>query len=433
MTYTEPGDVVTPVSKREREGKAPATNPEKRRRIEEEVVDVKVESEAVESAGDVTIDSDVTLPMTGRDVSFGGSCADSSFGEVFANMGGGEEEGEDHVTVMSPVAMRDDDVEIMSPVVRESSIVDVSVGIGEEEQEEEAEEVGKELAVEAPTEAPSAARAVCVAPPSPLSAPVSVCASTLAAHTLAIFPAATPGVYSSYLFGLIEHVSTVSLDKLRPLFSSFVSAEAVAVGDALSSTRHGRLRFAAYDFSCVDMPVDVLTDSLTSCEEVVHGVGGVVEEFNGLRTAAGKGIKEGINSVVRILQFIVGEQGIQYRETVATCVGADSTEKQVRQAGLFLLKEFEVAQLVMEEGEGEFAENYMRPSPLRLRLGELIGACVRYHLRALFNPVPPSYTTPSKKHPMPDNSACRSTIHELVCMQVRATRICEQTGRRTQV
>jgi len=52
-----------------------------------------------------------------------------------------------------------------------------------------------------------------------------------------------------------------------------------------------------------------------------------------------------------------------------------------------------------------------------MRLGELIGATVRYHLRSLFNPVPPSYTTPSAKHPGVDNSRCRSTIHEIVCMQ----------------
>jgi len=56
-------------------------------------------------------------------------------------------------------------------------------------------------------------------------------------------------------------------------------------------------------------------------------------------------------------------------------------------------------------------------SPLRLRLGELLGATCRYHLRCLFNSVPPSYTTPSKKHPAPDNSNCRSKIHELVQME----------------
>jgi hypothetical protein len=58
-----------------------------------------------------------------------------------------------------------------------------------------------------------------------------------------------------------------------------------------------------------------------------------------------------------------------------------------------------------------------RRSPLRVRLGELAGAAVRYRLRSLFNPVPPSYTTPSKRHPPPDNSACRSRVHELLCMQ----------------
>lgn len=58
-------------------------------------------------------------------------------------------------------------------------------------------------------------------------------------------------------------------------------------------------------------------------------------------------------------------------------------------------------------------------SKIRIRLGEISDSLVRYHLRRLFNSIPPSYTAvppvrTDYDHEIPDYAGCRSRVHEII-------------------
>ena len=86
----------------------------------------------------------------------------------------------------------------------------------------------------------------------------------------------------------------------------------------------------------------------------------------------------------------------------------------------FYKSEFQELHSALTTSEG--SELASKPfSKIRSRLDEMCDSLVRYHLRRLFNCIPPSYTTvppvrTNYDHEIPDYNGCRSRVHEIICL-----------------
>ncbi|GMI14680.1 hypothetical protein TrVE_jg1565 [Triparma verrucosa] len=224
-----------------------------------------------------------------------------------------------------------------------------------------------------------------------------------------------------------------SLPLILPLLTSFVDAELCVLASQHSTTNsttpshsppssRTRLMFCAYDFSAVSPPVDVEVGSNAHLERCVQKIAVIIKNMNcmvGLspehpaRTAL-----KSLLSFATMLANKHSPEGREMRENLNATMPTTANWMAARFLGAarFYKKELAVALDMACEVPDEFNDG-IKPSPLRLRLGELIGASCRFHLRRLFNPIPPSYTKPGVGQAPADYSACRSTIHEIVCME----------------
>ena len=229
-------------------------------------------------------------------------------------------------------------------------------------------------------------------------------------------------------------LSNPSMSCLKPLMEAFVDAELCVLSslesNIVSSTpSHSpaapttRLTFCAYDFSSVSPPVDVEVGSNGHLEKCVAKIASIVESLNDL---AYLDVSDPRRPALAALSDFAAEladkrspKGDELRVALNNTMPKSANWLPARflGAGRFYKKELDVAYEMACDADPEFGPGVLS-SPLRLRLGELIGASCRYHLRRLFNPVPPSYTKPKAGQPTADYSTCRSKIHELICMDM---------------
>ncbi|GMH83357.1 hypothetical protein TL16_g09570 [Triparma laevis f. inornata] len=241
-------------------------------------------------------------------------------------------------------------------------------------------------------------------------------------------------VFSAALLHLSSsELPQTALPHLLPLLTSFVEAELCVLSSQHSTTNSSspshsppssktRLMFCAYDFSAVSPPVDVEVGSNTHLERCVQKIAVIIKNLNQMVGLAPEHpARIALKSLLSFATLLANKhstEGQEIRENLNATMPASANWMPARFLGAarFYKKELEVALDMACEIPDEFNDG-IKPSPLRLRLGELIGASCRYHLRRLFNPIPPSYTKPGKGQAPADYSACRSTIHEIVCME----------------
>ena len=359
---------------------------------------------------------------------------DSSFGEVFLK----DSSNNPNSNSQSPGAASVDTIQLDDSMITSMSPYNDSIAALSPVATEASQNTTTDTSISSPN-----ATSTSLLPPSSNASstpPAPVTASAIETKMTDLFsdipigcPLTTTSCSSSRVFASALLLNP-SLSCLKPLMEAFVDAELCVLSSLESTTSSStpshspaapttRLTFCAYDFSSVSPPVDVEVGSNGHLEKCVIKIAKIVERLNDL--AYLDALDPRRTALTSLIEFVgklserYDPEGQQLRSALNETMPESANWLPARflGAGRFYKKEMVVAYEMACDADREFGPGVL-PSPLRLRLGELIGACCRYHLRRLFNPVPPSYTKPKDGKPIADYSCCRSKIHELVCMDM---------------
>eukprot|EP00904_Undaria_pinnatifida_P009783 jgi/Undpi1/5935/HiC_scaffold_2.g01209.m1 len=190
---------------------------------------------------------------------------------------------------------------------------------------------------------------------------------------------------------------------------------AVAVGGGMMAVGGGdvnkkkRVRFGAFDLSTIDMPTDAIEDSDVAAKEVAQCLARVVASSKVLQMIlpyavhtidVGGGDKQGGardgDGIETWKAFLRGLRSVAAGRPASSCplvwkvrqaclgLGSEVSAEAVIRAAAFLLDGLEP----LEETEVPVR------CPLRARLAVILSALIRFNLRVMLNPPPPTYSVP---------------------------------------
>ncbi|CAM9735965.1 unnamed protein product, partial [Laminaria digitata] len=196
-------------------------------------------------------------------------------------------------------------------------------------------------------------------------------------------------------------------------------AEAAAAAAAATTPGRGvkkkkRVRFCAFDLSTIDMPTDGIEDSDVAAKEVAQCLTRVVASSKMLQIAlpsgdwidvgcsdggggGGGGIEDGLATWKA---FLRGLRTVAAGRPASSCslvwkvreacrgLGSEVSADAVIRAAAFLLDGLEPLEGVEVRGAVPVR------CPLRARLAVILSALIRFNLRVMFNPPPPTYSVP---------------------------------------